>query len=275
MSNVVRSGSYQRVAAISGCQPHGTGAAIARHLALRDGFCVFVIERNQTLGLAAVDAIRKEGGDVHLVTGDITVPSDVQRWMDTIATAGQLHALVNCACGAGNPANDNIELQTYGEYCQRLDVNGSAHFLTSQAAILRFMKHQGDGVIVNFSSTSVFMGEQVGYCAGKGTQLVLTNHINRYCGPRYGTRAHLIVPGTLETNSVNAQKRRALDPLHYVKVGRRIPRGRVGTPEDVAGVVSFVISPAGSYLGAVIPVEGGVLGVGLLDREDNQNQKAG
>jgi 3-oxoacyl-[acyl-carrier protein] reductase len=135
-----------------------------------------------------------------------------------------------------------------------LDTNLSGAFYTARPA-LRGMLRRRAGTIVAVSSV-VGLGGNVGqanYAAAKAGMIGLVRALARECGSR-GVRVNAVAPGYIETDmtaALTAEQRERIQAL--------APLGRLGTPADVAGVVTFLCSPAAAYVtGVVLPVDGGL-----------------
>lgn len=254
------------VALVTGIRPAGCGEAISRELAIARGFRVFACDREKDLGAQAVADIRGAGGDITFLHADLTRAHDLERVMVEIArSGGRLDVLVNNAGHAGDPARDNVLALDADELRSLLDHNLIMPFLVTQAALRRFMVPQKNGVIIFMGTLSTEWGiwGQVGYHAAKAGLQPLCNHVLTMGSP-HNIRAHLIRPGVIETQSKNAEDRRRRDPRHYAKEGKIGPRGRVGKPSDVANLISWLIDPRASHVGAEILVDGGLKQSGFM-----------
>lgn len=147
-----------------------------------------------------------------------------------------------------------------------MQVNLESSFWMCQA----FIRSRGaaGGVIVNVSSieaVSAFKADMAPYIASKAGVLGLTRALAREYG-RKGFRVNALVPGAIRTPGTTSVAKRVFQKgeLSLVKTGydfvQRLPLGRFGKPEEVAGVALFVASDLASYVhGAAIPVDGGFL----------------
>jgi NAD(P)-dependent dehydrogenase (short-subunit alcohol dehydrogenase family) len=142
------------------------------------------------------------------------------------------------------------------EWEQVLRVNLTGTFLCARAAA-RFMKAAGGGVIVNMASGRALAGAANGahYSASKGAIIALTKSLALDWAP-YGIRVNCVIPGLADT----AQPRVEMSDSELYAMGARIPLGRIGTPEDIAAVVAFLLGPDSAYMtGQSVAVNGGAI----------------
>ncbi|HSV14412.1 MAG TPA: SDR family oxidoreductase [Tepidisphaeraceae bacterium] len=139
-----------------------------------------------------------------------------------------------------------------------MEVNLNAQFILSRE-IGKEMVARGDGKIVFTASMLTFQGGITvpGYAAAKGGVAQLTKALaNEWAGRNVQVNA--IAPGYIATDNTAALQ---ADETRNRTILERIPAGRWGKPEDLAGAVVFLCSPAGAYMhGTVLPVDGGWLG---------------
>jgi len=131
--------------------------------------------------------------------------------------------------------------------------------LTGQLAVGRRMVRRGQGKIIFTASLLSFQGgiNVPGYTAAKSGLVGLTRALaNEWAGK--GVNVNAIAPGYIETDNTEALR---ADPVRNKSIVERIPAGRWGSSDDLAGAVVFLASHTSDYVnGAVIPVDGGWLG---------------
>ena len=203
-----------------------------------------------------IDEIVREDGHAFGVRVDLADRADLkagfERAMELLG--GRLDVLVNCA---GVQKRHKCEDFPLSDWDFVLEVNLNAVFELCQLAG-RVMLGQGGGKIVNIASMLSFFGglRVPAYSASKGGVMQLTRALAvAWAGKNIQVNA--IAPGYMDTEMNTALVN---DPVRSASILSRIPAGRWGTPEDVAGPVLFLASSAADYLsGAILPVDGGYL----------------
>jgi NAD(P)-dependent dehydrogenase (short-subunit alcohol dehydrogenase family) len=228
----------------------GIGAAICTRLA-REGHDVVIGYRsNRDRAQRVADAVEAAGARALLVQADTADEDDVDRLFAAAAEFGPITGLVNNA-GVASPAAKLVDTPT-SEFERVLAVNVLGVLLCSQRAI-RAMAGRG-GAIVNVSSGAATLGspgEYVHYAGSKAAVDAITVGLAKELGPD-GIRVNCVAPGTIWTEI-------HVDPDRPNKVAPRVPLGRAGQPEEIAGAVAWLLSDDASYTtGAVLRVAGGL-----------------
>jgi NAD(P)-dependent dehydrogenase (short-subunit alcohol dehydrogenase family) len=193
-----------------------------------------------------VETIRLDVGDFEKVQSEIGRAS---------RSAGGFRYVVNAAGISGSAP---IEALTPDEIERvfRVNVFGTMYVCST---VLPDMMAAQRGSIVNISSLHAQNGQAnaANYAASKGAIIGLTKSIAREKAP-YGIRANAVAPGPIDTPLWRAAQRGPDVEAAIARRIRSIPLGRLGTPQDVAGAIVFLLGPASAYItGQVIPVGGG------------------
>jgi 3-oxoacyl-[acyl-carrier protein] reductase len=244
-----------RVAFVTGAA-RGIGAATAARLA-GDGAAVAVVDLDEAACAGTVEAITGKGGRAIAIGADVSKRDQVEAAVERAATEfGGLHILVN---NAGVIRDNMLFKMTDDDWDMVLGVHLRGAFLCSQAA----QKHMVDakwGRIVNLSSTSALGNRgQANYSAAKAGMQGFTKTLAIELG-KFGITANAIAPGFIVTDMTAATAARMGADFEQFQqlAASQIPVNRVGTPDDIAGVVSFLVSDDASFVsGQVIYVAGG------------------
>ncbi len=245
----------RHVALITGAS-YGLGAEIAKTLA-RDGFDVAVTELNAddlTDTVAAIEATA--GARAAAIALDLRSMESIETTItETIDTFGRIDVLVN---NAGilliKPA---LEV-TADEFSQVMAVNVTGSYLMAQHVARHLIEAGRSGCIINIASTFTVIGAAnvSAYGISKAAIGGITRHLAVEWAP-YGIRVNAVAPGSVKTK-LRAEIM-AADPARTEANLAKIPMQRLGTPEDMAGAVSYLASPAAAYVnGHVLSVDGGL-----------------
>jgi NAD(P)-dependent dehydrogenase (short-subunit alcohol dehydrogenase family) len=235
----------------------GIGAATAL-LAARHGYAVAVNYSSDEAGAeAAVDAILKSGGKAAAIQGDVSREADVLNLFKTAERElGAISGLVNNAGITGRISR--LDAMDAADIARVLNINVLGSMLCAKEAVRRMStKHGGKGGgIVNISSRVSQIGgagEWLHYGASKGAIDTFTLGLAREVAGE-GIRVNAVAPGLIETGIHAA----AGDAARLERMAPLIPMKRVGTAEEVAEAVVWLLSPASSYItGAIVPIGGG------------------
>lgn len=241
-----------KVALVTGGS-RGIGRAIALGLAREGADVAVVFEKNVAAAEATVDSIRGLGRRAVAIQADVAdsaqVRAAVGRALDAL---GGIDVLVNDAGITGHAAF--LEM-TEEQWDRMLAVDLKSVFLVSQA-VAREMASRGGGAIVNVTSIrahSAIPGLSH-YQAAKAGVEMLTRSMALELAP-HGIRVNAIEPGSVETDMARA---RPMAPEVREERLKRMPLGRFGQPEDLAGAAVFLASEESAYVtGSVIKVDGG------------------
>lgn len=230
----------------------GIGRAIALRLAA-EGYAVTVnYAGNQAAADEAVAEIAAAGGQAIAVRADVSQRDDVDRLFDATEQAfGGLYGLVN---NAGVMTAQPIAETSDEAFDHLFDINVRGSFNTMRAAAKRM--GQG-GRILNFSTsaTPLRLPGYATYCATKAAIEVYTAILSKELSGR-GITVNAVAPGPVATELFfHGKTQEQVDYLISVN-----PFKRLGTPEDIAGVVAFLMGPEGEWInGQVIRANGGTV----------------
>ena len=262
------SGLVGRVAVVTGAAS-GIGRAVVQRLAREQVRLAVVDVYEAGLGDLARDL---EGSAVRPVVADLTDPAEVAGLASRVAReVGDVDFLVNVAGGPVAPSRqaqrpplpstprpiEAIDDESWGRV---VATNLTTAFLVCRAFVPG-MKARRSGRIVNFTSIAARRGsDRVGvhYAAAKGGVIGLTKTLALELGP-HGITVNAIAPGYINTERLAAVAWGRDAPGQHQALLDAIPLGRLGRPDDIAGVVALLCSDAGGYVsGATIDVNGGL-----------------
>jgi 3-oxoacyl-[acyl-carrier protein] reductase len=244
-----------KVALVTGAA-QGIGAATARRLAA-EGASVAVVDLTAERGQSVVDEITAAGG-VAVASGcDVSDQASVDETTDAVVERfGRLDILVN---NAGITRDNLLFKMSKDDWDAVLSINLTGVFLCSQAA-QRHMVAQRSGKIVNLSSRSALGNRgQVNYAATKAGVQGLTATLALELGP-FNINVNAVAPGYVATSMTAATASRvgASAEDHQAAAAANTPLRRVGQPEEIAAVITFLASDDASYVsGQTLYVNGG------------------
>ncbi|MCT2589592.1 3-oxoacyl-[acyl-carrier-protein] reductase [Streptomyces sp. N2-109] len=241
----------RRVAVVTGGS-RGIGRAVALQAAA-DGYDVAFCYRSGTDAAAETEKLlREQGAQVFHAPCDVVDYGAVEEFLkNAAAELGQPHALVN---SAGIVRDNPMALMPVEDWHSVIDTNLTGMFNVCRSVVFGMMKRK-EGVIVNLSSIAGVYGNatQTNYAASKagiqGMSLSLSKEV-----ARYGIRVNVVAPGFIETDMTTD-----LPEKLKAKALASIPMKRYGQAEEVADLVSFLMSDKAAYItGEVIEIDGGV-----------------
>jgi len=244
-----------KVAAVTGGD-QGIGRAIAERLA-QDGADVAICYRKNKKGadevVATITATKRRAAAFQ---ADVGIVADGQRFIaEAVAALGKIDILIN---NAGLEKRDDFWDVTEEDFDAVLNVNLKGMFFVTQAAVRHLRQTGRPGKIINISSVheELPFPHFASYCASKGGIKMLTRNLAIELAPNKIT-INSIAPGAIET-PINTKLLN--DPMKLKELLENIPLGRLGKPEDVAGIASFLASGDSDYVtGTTFFVDGGLL----------------
>ena len=239
-----------QVALVTGAS-RGIGRAIAAALAAAGAEVVVNYARSPEAAAEVVSGIEQRGGKAWAHQANVAAEEEVERMVGEImARHGRLDVLVNNA----GITRDGLMLRMKTQDWQSvLDLNLTGCFLTTRAVSKAMLKARS-GRIINITSVVALMGNpgQANYSAAKAGLIGLTRSNAAEFASR-GITVNAVAPGFIESEMTAK--------LDAEPILQAIPLGRMGLPEEVAGVVRFLAAdPAAAYItGQVLQVDGGLV----------------
>ncbi|MCI0527439.1 MAG: 3-oxoacyl-[acyl-carrier-protein] reductase [Nitrospira sp.] len=230
----------------------GIGKAIAQFLA-EAGADVVVADLDISKAQETAKEISEQGAKTLALKINVASLPEVQEAVDSVMTQwGRLDILVN---NAGITRDGLLLRMKEEDWNLVMDVNLKGTFNCTKA-VLPLMTKKRNGKIVNIASIVGVMGNagQANYAASKAAVIGFTKAVAREYASR-GINVNAVAPGFIETAMTQALSQEVRDNLY-----KQIPLGRLGTPQDVAHAVRFLVSEEAAYItGQVIHVNGGML----------------
>lgn len=243
--------SDKKVAIVTGAS-RGIGAAIAKKLAADGCFVIVNYHGSAQRAQNVVTQIQESGGEAVSVQCDVSDFEACGAFItEMIKTYGRLDILVN---NAGITKDGLLMKMSEVDFDAVINTNLKGAFNTIRHASRQFLKQKG-GRIINISSVSGLLGNagQANYAASKAGVIGLTKSVARELASRHIT-VNAIAPGFVGTEMIEAMTDSAKESMTGM-----IPFGRIGEPEEIAEVASFLASDAARYVtGQIIAVDGGM-----------------
>lgn len=243
-----------RVALVTGASA-GLGAAIA--VALAEAGAHVAAHGNSRPPDATCELIKSLGRRALALRGDLADSKTPQQLIaQTLDEFGQLDILIN---NAGTIRRAPAVDYTEEDWATVIEVNLSSVFRLSQLAGRHMLERARGGKIVNIASLLSFQGGVTvpAYAASKGGVAQLTKALaNEWA--KHGVNVNAIAPGYMRTDNTAALQQ---DETRNRQILERIPAGRWGEPDDLAGAAVFLSSSASDYLhGHILVIDGGWMG---------------
>jgi 3-oxoacyl-[acyl-carrier protein] reductase len=241
---------HNKTAVVTGAGK-GIGKATAIRLAVLAASVIVADLVENEAREAAIEINSLGNGRATAVAADVSKPEDAEKIIELcVEEFGNIDILVNNA----GITNDGLLVRMKKEqWDQVLDVNLTGTFLCTQAAFKRMMR-QRSGAIVNIASIAGERGNfgQTNYAASKAGVIGFTKSVARE-GASRNIRCNAVAPGLIKTRLTDAMPDKIRDDMVS-----SIPLGRIGSPEDVANGVAFLVTDNASYItGIVLDINGG------------------
>lgn len=240
----------ERVVIVTGAS-RGIGAAAALSLAKNGYRVVGSYFSSEEKALELKRKIEESGGFFLPVKADVRSSEDAEKLFRQAAEAGRIYGLVN---NAGINRDAIFLRMSEEDWLEVINTNLNGAFYITKLCLREMMKER-EGSIVNVSSVVGIYGNagQSNYAASKAAIIGFTKSLAKEAGPR-NVRVNAVCPGFIETDMTaklpDELKNHAID---------RISLRRFGRPEEVAEVITFLVSEKSSYInGEIIEVSGGI-----------------
>ncbi len=231
----------------------GAGKGIGKKIALtlaEKGATIVVVDIDENNAKKTVEEIIEMGSEAMYIKTDVSNVDQLKEMVETVVNKyGVVDVLVN---NAGILQTTAIDDYTEAEWDRIMNINVKSAFFASQQ-VLKYMKKQKSGKIINISSNSGRMGgysTACGYATSKAAIIGMTMNIARRVA-EFNINVNAVAPGTIETEI-------GFDQDQFNKLKATIPMGRLGKPKNIADAVAFLAGDEAEFItGAVIDVNGG------------------
>lgn len=230
----------------------GIGRAIVKGLATAGAKVVINYQLREEAAREVLDSLSALGCEGDIIKADVSQSGQVDKMVkDILEKYGRIDILVN---NAGITRDGFLLRMKDEDWTRVIDTNLTSMFYCVRAVTKPMIK-QRSGRIINISSVVGMSGNagQINYAAAKAGVIGLTKSAAKELASR-GIMVNAVAPGYIMTEMTEKLNDEVKE--QYLQ---RIPSGRLGTPEDVAGLVVFFAGPGADYItGQVIPVDGGM-----------------
>ncbi len=234
----------------------GIGKSIAREFAKQGAEVVINYVRTPDAANSIADEINRDGHRAIAIKADVSKQSEVNRMVEqTVERFGKIDLLVN---NAGIEKRSAFLEMSLEEWNRVIEVNLTGPFICTQAVAREMVRKTIKGVIVNISSVheDIAFPGYASYCAAKGGLRMLCRNLALELAP-FGIRLVNVGPGAIAT-PINEEILRDSDKKRALE--KEIPMQRIGQPEEVAKLVSYLASDHAAYItGTTVFIDGGLM----------------
>jgi 3-oxoacyl-[acyl-carrier protein] reductase len=230
----------------------GIGKAIVETLAAEGNSIVFSYKSDTDAANSIVQALSSQGKKVSAFQADMSDMAQVEKFIAFAKeTLGGIDCLVN---NAGITRDKSLFIMPKQDWDDVINTNLTGYFNMTRSIIGHFMKNK-KGCIVNVTSVSGQSGVagQTNYCASKAGIIGFSRSLAKEVA-KLAIRVNCVAPGYIETDMT-----KKMNEKHIDEIKKLIPMQRLGMPQDVADLVSFLISDKAGYItGHIFTVDGGL-----------------
>lgn len=246
-----------KVAIVTGAGS-GIGEAIAKRLS-EEGALVVVCDIDEIGGKRVVDEIHANGYDAAFFFLNVSKEDQVRDVVEQVSHRYQkVDIFVN---NAGIGKAGTVLEQTEDDWDLMMNINAKGAFFGCKYAVRQMLSQETKGSIINISSVAGMVGvlNRAGYCASKAAIAGLTKSVASDFAEK-GVRVNSISPGTIESPWIKKILADNIDPVNArTQMEQRQPIGRMGTPQEIANLVSFLASDEASFItGSNFVADGGL-----------------
>jgi NAD(P)-dependent dehydrogenase (short-subunit alcohol dehydrogenase family) len=247
----------KNIVIVGGTSGMGLSAAQAFQ---KQGAKVVVLGIGKETSIRAIEVL---GRNAHVLTGDATEEGQTESAIEKcLERFGPLHGLYHVAGGSGRRFGDGpLHDLTLEGWERTLQLNLTSVMLSNRAAVRQFLQQNSGGALLNMGSALAFSPAPQffsthAYTAAKAAIEGFTKSIAAFYAPQ-NIRANVIAPGLTDTPMAQRAVQND-DIMQYVRHRQPLDGGRAGSPHDLDGLASLLLSDAANFItGQVVAVDGG------------------
>lgn len=250
MNNISWNFSGERILVTGGTR--GIGNEVVNKLSSAGAEVIFTYTKNVELAQSMIQAAKQKGFYLEAVQCDHTSNSDLDALIDLCKSGKK--PLIKIVNNVGTDVNVPIHNMTDEQWHEVFQTNLHSTFKIIRGLTMSLVRTKGR--IVNVASLAAVLGSpgQVNYCAAKAGVLGLTKALSKELG-KMGVCINAVVPGLTETDMTMG-----ISLSEKERMSKDIPLGRIGTAEEVANLIMFLLANESSYInGEAYQVDGGMV----------------